>query len=57
MIPEATYEYEMKSSWGGDSGRVQQLYGLQARCGHLTTWTILQDDDPDHLGLRCSAPP
>ena len=23
----------------------------------LTTWTVLQNDGPDHLGLRCNALP
>ena len=26
-------------------------------CGHLTTWTILQHDGPDHIGLLCNARP
>ena len=23
-----------------------------SRCGHLTTWTIIQSNDPNHLGMR-----
>ena len=23
--------------------------------GGLATWTILQNDDPNHIGLRCNA--
>ena len=26
-------------------------------CGTPTAWTILQNDDPDHLGARCNALP
>ena len=29
----------------------------RSRCGDLTTWTVLQNDDPNHLGLRCNAFP
>ena len=39
-------------------GMQKRSVGLGAyRCGHLTTWTILQKDDPDHLGMRCNALP
>ena len=29
--------------------------GASLRCGHPTTWTIFQQDGPNHLGLRCNA--
>ena len=34
-------------------GKMQQAAAAEssARCGHPTTWTILQHDGPDHLGL------
>ena len=35
-----------------------RLFLTRSRCGHLTTtWTVLQHDDPNHLGLRCNALP
>ena len=30
---------------------------IELRCGHPTTWTILQKDDPYHLGLRYNVLP
>ena len=55
----------------GQSGRLDDPGGVSVCCWNdygdwqprvtpvrdLTTWTILQNDDPNHLGMRCTALP
>ena len=36
---------------------VHRTAGLPRRCGAPTAWTVLQNDDADHLGMRCNALP